>query len=334
MGRGLCCVSRVQPLYCTSKVYIIMILNRKLISIIAVLIFWCNIFLFSCSPPTGSVVISQTNTATKTIPPTFKHLTVTPSHTLTFQPSKTVTPSSTSPTRLACWKTGGRVDKTNLRDSRLRLPMEVRIYLPPCYNQETQRRYPVLYLMHGQNFTEDQWERLGAAKTANHLIANQQSPPFIIVMPRDRLWTSPRESPFGVVFIETLIPYIDQTFRTKTSREQRAIGGLSRGGAWAMYLGISSWEYFGAIGSHSSFYFYGEEYHTKRWFAQIPPDSIPRIFVDIGRDDFLKKPNFQLEEMLIEHNVPHEWYIYPGRHEETYWQSHIEQYFLWYTFSW
>lgn len=134
--------------------------------------------------------------------------------------------------------------------------------------------------------------------------------------------------------MEKLIPYIDGTYRTKTDRLYRAIGGLSRGGAWAMHLGISQWQYFGAIGSHSSFYFYGEEYQTKHWFEQIPPEAIPRIFVDIGKDDFLKEPNQQLEEMLLLFDIPHERYIYPGRHEEIYWQAHVEQYLLWYTSAW
>jgi len=256
----------------------------------------------------------------------------TAAHTLTL-PTPTSTPE-VPPTAPACMENGGRIEKTSINDGRLSLPMEVRVYIPPCYDEETSRRYPVLYLIHGQNFTEDQWERLGATKKADQLIAEQRCPPLLIVMPRDRLWTSPRESPFGAVFMEKLIPYIDSTYRTKTERQYRAIGGLSRGGAWAMHLGISQWQYFGAIGSHSSFYFYGEEYQTKHWFKQIPIESIPRIFVDIGRDDFLRKPNNQLEELLLQFHIPHEWYIYPGRHEESYWQAHLEQYLLWYTAAW
>ncbi len=76
-------------------------------------------------------------------------------------------------------------------------------------------------------------------------------PPFLIVMPRDRLWEQPENDPFGEVVVEKLIPLIDRNYRSLSERSYRAVGGLSRGAGWAVHLGLSHWELFGAIGGHS-----------------------------------------------------------------------------------
>ena len=65
----------------------------------------------------------------------------------------------------------------------LPLPLSYRIYLPPCYDEMEDARYPVLYLIHGQNFNDDQWDRLGVDESADALIAAEEMSPLLIVMP-------------------------------------------------------------------------------------------------------------------------------------------------------
>lgn len=240
-----------------------------------------------------------------------------------------------SSTLSSCFPAGGRIETTKLVTPLLALPMEVRVYLPPCYEEEQpQQNYPVLYLIHGQSYTEDQWDRLGADDIAGKLITNGEIHPFLIVMPRDRIWKDPDESKFGQAVVEVLIPWVDKTFRTIPDRQHRAIGGLSRGGAWAVHLGLSHWQLFGAIGGHSAFYFNSDTHNIRTWLKAIPPESIPRIFLDIGDRDYLDVPNSKLENLLVEYSIPHEWYLFPGRHEEIYWERHIEQYIRWYAAGW
>jgi enterochelin esterase-like enzyme len=216
----------------------------------------------------------------------------------------------------------------------LSVPMAVKVYLPPCYTQQAGRRYPVLYLLHGHNFTNDQWDRIGADETASRLIRDGEIPPFIIIMPYDQSLTNPQDSPFEKVFLQTLMPWVDKTYRTIPDRTYRAIGGLSRGGAWAIHLGLSEWKRFGSIGLHSGFYFSGEGEVTRRWLKEIPVNLLPRIYIDIGSDDHLRQPNEELEDLLVNLQIPHEWYVFPGRHEEDYWKKHIEQYLRWYAAPW
>ncbi len=127
-------------------------------------------------------------------------------------------------------------------------PLTFRVYLPPCYDVNEDERYPVLYLLHGQSFNDDQWDRLGADEALDELIADGEARPFIIVMPKESnymidQWTSK----YGPALAEELVPWIDAHYRTQAERSKRAIGGLSRGAAWAMRTGLIYWDVFGAM---------------------------------------------------------------------------------------
>ncbi len=223
-----------------------------------------------------------------------------------------------------------------LRTDLLPLPLEYRVYLPPCYDQQPDDHYPVLYMIHGQNFNDDQWDRLGVDETADALIAAGEIPPLIIVMPRDRSWAQPTEDRFGQVLADELLPFIDENYRTLPTRSHRAIGGLSRGAGWAVHLGLSHWELFAAIGAHSLPVFWADTPHVRQWLKDIPSDALPRIYLDIGENDrpvILNSARW-FENLLTEENIPHEWHLFTGYHEEAYWQSHVEQYLRWYTQDW
>ena len=248
-------------------------------------------------------------------------------------PTFTITPS---PTPLACWKTGGHIETSQIRTELLRLPLEFRIYLPPCYSEQPDRRYPVLYLIHGQSYNDDQWDRLGADETADRLIAKREIAPLIIIMPRDRVWSQPTEDLFGQAVGEALMPWVDENLRTQTGRTYRAVGGLSRGAGWALHLGFSRWELFGSIGMHSLPVFWTDLPSIKGWLEAIPEGQLPRIYMDIGEKDRpqIMKSTIWFENLLTESGIPHEWHLYPGYHEEAYWEAHVEEYLRWYTEGW
>jgi enterochelin esterase-like enzyme len=218
----------------------------------------------------------------------------------------------------------------------LRDPLDFRIYLPPCYDQQVERRYPVLYLIHGQGFTDDQWDRLGADETANALIAAEELPPFLMVMPRDRIWRQPVRDPFGQAVVEVLLPWVDGNYRTLVDRQCRAIGGLSRGAAWAVHLGLTHWELFGAIGASSLPVFLDDVPSIEQWIDAIPIESFPRIYLDIADNDRPEVTNSAtwFENLLTQTGIPHEWHIFAGNHDEAYWQARVEQYLRWYAEGW
>jgi enterochelin esterase-like enzyme len=272
----------------------------------------------ACSP------LNQATPTLTTFPPTAAQTplpTITPSP----APTSTVTP-------LACLSQPGRLESGELDSTNP--PQRFLIYLPPCYDQKTDQRYPVLYLLHGQTYTEDQWIRLGAVNTVDQLILSGESVPFIVVFPDDRYWNLPPGPGFGQRLVENVIPYIDATYRTLPDREQRAIGGMSRGAGWALRLGLTRWDLFGTIGLHSLAVLQGDASEIRDWLAHIPAASRPRVFMDIGDNDQELEMARAVEAQFTAYGLLHEWHLYGGAHTELYWSAHVEEYIRWYAEGW
>ncbi len=244
-------------------------------------------------------------------------------------PSPTLTPTATP---LGCLSRPGRVEQGAVEETKP--PQEYLIYLPPCYDEKTDLRYPVVYLLHGQTYTDDQWLRLGVATAADRLILNHEAPPFIIVLPDDRYWNVPAGPGFGQRLVENLIPYIDRHYRTLPDRRYRALGGMSRGAGWTLRLGLQRWDLFGALGLHSLAAFGEDRPFLQDYLEQVPPEAWPRIFLDMGDKDQELGFDSQFEALLTQMGIPHEWHLYPGAHDEPYWRAHVEEYLRWYALGW
>ncbi|NPA92978.1 MAG: hypothetical protein GXO56_04795 [Chloroflexi bacterium] len=286
------------------------------------------LLLAACAPAMGSP------TPTPWRPPT-----AVPSATPTVTPVPSPSPTPTltpTPTPLACWHQGGTLRSVSLETSDLPHPLPVIVYLPPCYDQLPQARYPVLYLFHGQNFDEHQWVRLGVPQTADRLIAAGEAPPFIVVMPGEDTWTQPADTGFDEAVLHTLMPWVEAHFHTRNERQYRAVGGLSRGASWAIHFGLSQWQLFGSIGGHSPPIFWEDVGYIRPWLEAIPEGEWPRIYLDIGRGDqqqILSSAQW-FEQILTQGEYPHEWHLNIGRHNEAYWSAHVEAYLRWYTAAW
>ena len=244
-------------------------------------------------------------------------------------PTSTNTPTPTQP---SCLSQPGRVDSGKVETTKP--PQEYLIYLPHCYDEQPDKQYPVLYLLHGQTYTDNQWIRLGAVKALDKLILSGKSQPFIIVFPDDRFWNLEAGPGFGDRLVNALIPYIDETYRTIPNRNQRAIGGLSRGSGWALELGLTHWDLFSIIGLHSLAVFQGDGSGIAKWLEEIPPASAPVIFMDSGDNDPELAMALSVESTFTENGIPHEWHLYSGAHTEEYWSAHVAEYISWYASQW
>ena len=272
---------------------------------------------YSCSPANQAIP-----TSTDILPTSTLEQTLTP-----------VTPIDTAtPVPLACLTQPGRVEDGKLESTKP--AQEYLTYLPPCYDEKTAERYPVLYLLHGQTYTQDQWIRLGAVDIINNLILSGESTPFIIVFPDDRYWNLPPGPGFGQRLIENLIPYIDENYRTMADRDHRAIGGMSRGAGWALRLGLTRWDLFSTIGLHSLAVLQKDTSKINDWLADIPRSSQPRVFMDIGDNDQELTTAGQVETQFNEYGLSHEWHLYSGAHTEEYWSAHVGEYIRWYAEGW
>ena len=286
--------------------------RTKLISTLLALL----ITITACSPsnqplPTSTPVpLIPTQIATFTPPPL---------------PTSTITP-------LACLTNPGHLEQGS-RDS-TQPSQDFRVYLPPCYDEKTDQRYPVLYLLHGQTYTDDQWIRLGAVRVIDALIKSGASVPFIIVFPDDHYWNLPPGPGFGERLVEELVPYIDSTYRTLPDRNHRAIGGMSRGAGWALRLGLTRWDLFGTIGLHSLAVLQKDASHVAGWLRDIPPAARPRVFMDVGDNDQELEMAQAVESEFNEAGLTHELHLYSGAHTEDYWRLHVEEYIQWYAAGW
>lgn len=150
------------------------------------------------------------------------------------------------------------------------------IYTPPGYDRSDER-YPVLYLIHGGGDDDSGWSTIGRAGfIMDNLLAADKVKPMIVVMPNGsirrpgfslRLTGADRYSPAAIkarietisqlhdVFVEdlltTIIPTVEKTYRVLTTRDNRAIAGLSMGGAETLRVAPSNLDKFAYIGVFS-----------------------------------------------------------------------------------
>lgn len=243
----------------------------------------------------------------------------------------TILPPTESPDT-ACSEVSGVIEKYEIpwKDDTL----SGRIYLPPCYRLDPDRDYPTLYMLHGATETDQQWDDLGLNEWADTLISENSIPPMIIIMPMEITWIVLPENPFGDDLVKAVIPWIDSHYQTRVSRDYRAIGGMSRGGNWAVRLGLMHWGLFGSIGAHSTPLFIGDLKRVPGWVEIIPASKSPRILMDIGEGDNNLADAEALHESLLDQDIDHEWRMYPGLHDEHYWRSHLGEYLEWYSSGW
>lgn len=134
-----------------------------------------------------------------------------------------------------------------------------RIYLPPGYDrpEEAQRRYPVIYYLHGLNDDSRKVVVSGYIPRLDAAVRNGIMPEAIVVAVQGLNHSFYVDSPDGKfpmesVIIKDLIPTIDRTYRTVARRDGRAVEGHSMGGAGALHLGFKYPDLFGSIASLSA----------------------------------------------------------------------------------
>ena len=148
------------------------------------------------------------------------------------------------------------------------------VYLPPDYDAQAKKRYPVLYLQHGGGEDETGWIRQGRANfILDNLIAKNEAKPMIVVMAYGYARRAGSTAPgvtgpstgsaqaaqarnemaktFEDDITQALIPYIDRNFRTLADRDHRAMAGLSMGGFQTFHVTLNHLDLFSHIGGFS-----------------------------------------------------------------------------------
>lgn len=245
---------------------------------------------------------------------------------------RTVNPDTEDPP--ACREASGKTSRERIQSSILPGELDYTIYLPPCYTENVEERYPVIYLFHGISYTDTQWVDLGITRAADEMIRDGEIPPVILVFPYNYDWRQPDESQFGNAIAGSLVPAIDQTYRTVADRDHRAVGGLSRGAGWAVHLGLVHGDLFSRVGAHSLSVLRVDESHLDEWISEIPADQAPVFYLDAGKGDPELETIEKFAASLSQGGISSELHIQAGDHDESYWSAHARDYLAWYTADW
>src|SRR2546423_3390270 len=146
-----------------------------------------------------------------------------------------------------------RVETVNFASKLVGLPLPYHVVLPPDYDAATERatRYPVLYLLHGLAGSHDDW-----VSNRAHLAAHAAQYRIIIVTPEghDGWYTDSATAPnekYESYIMQELIPDVERRYRALTTREARAVAGLSMGGYGALKFGVKYPDKFSFVASMS-----------------------------------------------------------------------------------
>lgn len=227
--------------------------------------------------------------------------------------------------------------------------MKYSIILPSGYDR-TNRRYPVLYLLHGLYGNHLDWiTRTGLARYAEPL-------PLIIVMPdaNDSWYTNSAgvaEDRYEDYVVKDVVGEVDSNYRTLRSRQGRAVAGLSMGGYAAMKFALRYPDLFSIAGSLSGALNAPLELDaTEEYRAQLikvfgesgsqtradndvftlaqgaAPTALSYLFLSCGAGDQFLKTNRDFVATLQKQKIAYEYHEYPGRHAWDYWDTHVQDF--------
>lgn len=204
------------------------------------------------------------------------------------------------------------------------------VYTPPGYAARS-TRYPVLYLLHGNNDTASGWTDVGKANfILDNLLAEKKALPMIIVMSWGHAVPyggsqSNNAATFERYLIEEVIPQVERKYRVARGRENRAIVGLSMGGGHALQIGLSHLDLFSAVAAFSSAVPGNFENRFKSLLDD--PDGtnnrLKQLWIGCGRQDPAFERNQKLSELLTAHKVRNTFHPTEGLHNFAVWRRYL-----------
>jgi enterochelin esterase-like enzyme len=238
------------------------------------------------------------------------------------------------------------------------------VYLPPGYLEDTAKKYPVLYLLHGGGGDEDAWTVMGRATIImDNLIASGKAVPMIVVMPNGNAKQSvsqgfgygptpsvtqltapapnpesatpgrqtagmppiPYEGSYPQSLVQDVIPFVQKTYRVYPDKEHRAIAGLSMGGTQTVMATTHNPDTFAYIGVFSSGAPVGDpEFEAQ--MDEIKKDGVKFFWTGAGDIDQAHDRMVALEADVKAKGIPTSYKEIPGRHYWFLWRDFLGDY--------
>jgi enterochelin esterase-like enzyme len=225
----------------------------------------------------------------------------------------------------------GKLEMISYESKTVGTTRKLNVYTPPGYSKD--KKYPVLYLMHGIGGDETEWQRFAHPNLLlDNLLADGKATPMIIVMPNGRAQKDDRASggfgsaPAFAVFeqdlLKDVIPTIESRYSVQADREHRALAGLSMGGGQALNFGLGHLDTFAWVGAFSA------APNTKRPAELVPDPAKAReqlklLWIACGKRDGLIRISQGVHTYLKEKDVPHVWHVDGNAHDPTEWRNNL-----------
>jgi enterochelin esterase-like enzyme len=228
----------------------------------------------------------------------------------------------------------GSIHILSYQSTPLKRLRSVYVYLPPDYEQDTERAYPVLYLRHGSGDTEANWSDDGRAGVIlENLLAQGKAEPMLIVMTNgdtDDTWLG-GSSPAAMKLltdelVNDVIPLVEKNYRVLADREHRAIAGLSMGGGQAFTIGLQNLDRFAWVAEFSSGLLSHDEFDLDSHLPEFVRDAdnansqLKLLFLGCGTEDTRFQGQLALAAALEKHGIRHKFSSTPGGHQWKVWR--------------
>jgi enterochelin esterase family protein len=217
------------------------------------------------------------------------------------------------------------------------------IYVPPGYELQPDRKYPVLYLRHGGGGNETSWYNEGCTGIIlDNLLAEGKAEPMIIVMPNGNVETGVpggyNDEAIAVTSDELftdVIPLVEAHYRIFKDQQHTAVAGLSMGGGQSFYIGLQNTDRFDYVGVFSTGLFGGiggTEFDAESAIpgllsnAALFNENLQLFYLSCGQQD----PRLEYTQKLIDNfrqnGLEVEFETYPGSHEWVVWRRSLEDF--------
>jgi len=253
----------------------------------------------------------------------------------------------------------GRAECNSLPSKILGRAVSYCILLPPSYDHEKARHYPILYLLHGLGDNDQMLIHSGGLNLVEDLWEQHQLGEFLIATPAARasfyINSLDGRQRYEDFFLREFMPGIERRYRTLPGRKSRGIAGISMGGYGALHIAFRHPQLFGVVGAHSAALIeqlptvsandsrqisqlrvlgsaFGSPFDPAFW-KENDPVTIARtanlagleIYFDCGsQDDYgFEDGALVLDRLLTARHIPHEFHLYPGGHDWTYFAEHL-----------
>jgi S-formylglutathione hydrolase FrmB len=229
--------------------------------------------------------------------------------------------------------------------------------LPPSYDANPGKRFPVLYFLHGLGSDQTFLASSGASSVIEEAWEQKRLGEFVIITPQgeNSFYINSRDGHvlYEDFFIREFIPQMEKRFRLTGTRDGRAIEGISMGGYGALRFAFKYPRMFVSVAAHMPALLeqfpqgstssvlaaflgnaFGSPANERFWkentpfvFARSANLRGMKIYFDCGDHDTygFDAGTRQLDRLLTQHHVPHEAHIYPGGHDWQYVAQHLDQ---------